>query len=98
MQGSPLTAGVCQCSERSCVCEGHCLSPAERFVKCATVEALCPDCADYALASYDGAREVKPVEERWAEFSLKHPYWAKFLGTYVGRMIWYAIVRRIMSG
>jgi hypothetical protein len=44
------------------------------------VEALCTPCAEYALASYDGAREIEPIDERLNRFEREHPHWAKFLG------------------
>jgi len=50
-----------------------------RFIKCATIEALCGGCAECALSSYAGAHEVELVEERWARFYLKHPLLAKFV-------------------
>jgi hypothetical protein len=31
----------------------------------ATVEALCAPSAEYALAYYDGAREIEPIDARW---------------------------------
>jgi hypothetical protein len=54
----------CECSESLCPCKANCRLPAAKFVKCATVEALCTPCAEYALASYDGAREIDPIDER----------------------------------
>jgi hypothetical protein len=62
--------------------------PLQHFVKCATLEALCTPCAEYALVSYDGAREIKdPIderlirfEERINRFERKHLNWARLLG------------------
>jgi hypothetical protein len=70
----------CECSESLCLCKANCRLPAAKFVKCATVEALCTPCAEYALASYDGAREIDPIDERLNRFEREHPHWAKFLG------------------
>lgn len=71
----------CECSDKSCPCGGvHCVLPAKKYVKCGfTAEALCTDCAEYVLNSYDDAREVsEPVDEKWAQFAAAHPFWASF--------------------
>lgn len=77
---APENHRQCGCSEPSCSCQGECQLPATKFIKCATIELLCDGCAEYALNSYDGAREVRPIDERWQQFAHQHPYWAKFLG------------------
>ena len=74
------TGSMCQCVEKSCACRGECQLPPTRWIKCATFEALCSRCAEYALGSYPGAREAaEPLYERWDRFSRNHPFLARAL-------------------
>jgi len=72
VDSSMLTAAICQCTDESCPCKGRCQLPPTKYIKFATFEALCTACAEYALLSYDGAREAQPFDERWARFDKKH--------------------------
>lgn len=82
---------LCECSEAKCLCRGACSLPASRSIKCTTLESLCGTCADYALSSYEGAREEDPIDERLARFAQKHPQ----LAWYLERILAYSIARRI---
>jgi hypothetical protein len=87
-----ITKTVCECSDESCSCKGKCTLPPTRFVKIVVFEALCTGCAGYALNSYDGAREIEPVDERWARFAKRHPYLAPFLKHFVFGF-WWTLIR-----